>query len=97
MTTFRVVLALRAVVTDVTPMKAIARFGKSEDAHLCRMRLGSVGIEAFVQDENMAQLEQPLSDAVGGVSVDVRDEDFDSAAEFLASDKGVQDEPEIPV
>lgn len=78
-------------------MKTIARFGKSEDAHLCRMRLGSVGIEAFVQDENMAQLEQPLSESVGGVSVEVKDEDFDSATEFLAAGEGVQGEPETPV
>lgn len=77
-------------------MKTIARFGKAEDAHLCRMRLGSVGIEAFVQDENMAQLEQPLSDAVGGVSVEVNDEDYATAMEFLAADEGVQVEPETP-
>lgn len=58
------------------------------------MRLGSVGIEAFVQDENMAQLEQPLSNAAGGVSVQVNDEDFDTATEFLSTDKGVASEPD---
>lgn len=78
-------------------MKTIARFGKAEDARLCRMHLGAVGIEAFVQDENMAQLAQPLSNAIGGVSVDVNDEDFDAATEFLAADKGVSSEPETPV
>ena len=77
-------------------MKTIARLGKVEDAHLCRMRLEAVGIEAFVQDENMAQLEQPLSDRVGGVSVQVNDEDYDTAMEFLAADKGIAAEPEVP-
>lgn len=73
-------------------MKTIARFGKSEDAHLCRMHLGSLGIEAYVQDENMAQLEQPLSNAVGGVRVEVNDEDYDAATHLLATDKGVPPE-----
>lgn len=85
-------LALAGVVTDVGPMKTVARFGKSEDAHLCRMHLGSAGIEAIVQDENMAQLEQPRSNAAGGVSVEVNDEDFDAAMEVLATDKGVPPE-----
>jgi hypothetical protein len=70
-------------------MKTISVFGKAEEAHLCRMRLGSTGIEAFVQDENMAQLEQPRSPVLGGVRLEVADEDFDAATEFLAADQGV--------
>ena len=73
-------------------MKTISVFGKAEDAHLCRMHLATAGIEAFVQDENMAQLEQPRSDSVGGVGVLVSDEDFAAATEFLAADKGVPPE-----
>ncbi len=73
-------------------MKTIARFGKSEDAHLCRMHLGAAGIEAFVQDENMAQFEQPWSKTAGGVSVEVNDEDFAAATELLATDAGAPPE-----
>jgi len=74
-------------------MKTIARFGKAEDAHLCRMHLGAAGISAFVQDENMAQFEQPWSEGAGGVAVEVNDEDFATATELLASDKGVPPDP----
>ena len=83
-------------------MKTIARFGKSEDAHLCRMHLGAAGIEAIVLDENIVQLEQPWSERAGGVAVEVNDEDFAAATELLAADKGVPpdpgdlSEPEIP-
>jgi len=76
-------------------MKTISVFGKAEDAHLCRMRLGSAGIEAFVQNENMVQLEQPLSASIGGASLQVADEDFEAATEFLAADKGVPPEPAV--
>ena len=78
-------------------MKTIATFSKPEDAHLCRMHLGSGGFEAFVQDENMAQIEQPWSEAAGGVRVQVEDEDFDAATQFLADDKGVASDGEQPV
>src|SRR5436189_5646117 len=43
----------------VVVMQTIATFSKVEEAHLLRMRLESVGIEAVLLDENMAQLEQP--------------------------------------
>jgi hypothetical protein len=77
-------------------MKTLATFSKVEEAHLVRMHLESAGIEAFVQDQNTAQLEQPWSDDVGGVRVQVADEDFDTATQFLAADKGVPTEPEAP-
>lgn len=70
-------------------MKTIATFGKTEDADLLRMHLGSAGIEAIILDQNTAQLEQPWSEGAGGVRVQVADEDFATATEFLAADKGV--------
>ena len=76
-------------------MQTIATFSKAEEAHLLRMRLESVGIEAVVLDENMAQLEQPVSDALGGVQVQVAEEDESAARELIATDQGVgaADEP----
>jgi len=53
------------------------------------MHLESAGIEAFILDENMAQIEQPWTQATGGVRVQVAEEDFVSAKEFLAADQGV--------
>lgn len=77
------------ILADACGMKTIGTFSKVEDAHLVRMHLESAGIEAFVQDQNTLQLEQPWSEGAGGVRVEVADEDFDSAREFLAADRGV--------
>ncbi len=70
-------------------MTTIACFTKPEDAHLLRMRLEATGIEAFIQDENLIQIDMLLSDAVGGVRVQVADEDVESVREFLKADHGV--------
>lgn len=70
-------------------MQTIATFSKPEQAHLLRMRLESVGIGAVLLDENMAQLEQPRSDAMGGVRLQVAEEDATAARELLAQDQGV--------
>ncbi len=70
-------------------METIATFLKPEDAHLLRMRLEAVGIPAFVQDENLIQIDWLLSNAVGGVRVQVSDEDVTEALALLSADHGV--------
>ncbi|MGB8353783.1 MAG: hypothetical protein WCD79_07855 [Chthoniobacteraceae bacterium] len=72
-------------------MQTIAKFTKPEDAHLLRMRLESAGFEAFVQDENTIQIDAFYSNAIGGVSVQVIDQDADAVKAFLAEDKGLPD------
>jgi hypothetical protein len=67
-------------------MKTIATFNKPEEAHLFRTRLEAVGVPAFVLDENMVQLDWLYSNAIGGVRVQVADEDFEATKEFLAAD-----------
>lgn len=70
-------------------MTTIATFSKPEEAHLLRMRLGSEGIEAFIQDENLVQMDWLLSNAVGGVRLQVADEDAEAALELIQADHGV--------
>ena len=70
-------------------METIATFSKPEDAHLLRMRLEAGGIPAFIQDENLIQMDWLLSNAVGGVRVQVADEDVTAACQLLAEDRGV--------
>ena len=53
-----------------------------------RMRLEAGGFEAFVQDENMVQVDLLCANALGGVRVQVADEDLQSVHELLASDPG---------
>ena len=67
-------------------MTTIATFSKPEEAHLFRMRLAAAGIPAFIQDESLVQLDWFLSNAVGGVRVQIADGDVKAAREFLAED-----------
>ena len=67
-------------------MKTIATFSKPEEAHLFRTRLEAAGIAAFVQDEYFVQNNWLWSNAIGGVRVQVADEDCDAVREFLAAD-----------
>jgi hypothetical protein len=67
-------------------VKTIATFSKPEEAHLFRTRLEAAGIPAYVQDEHLIQMDWLYSNAVGGVRVQIADEDLDAAREFLAND-----------
>ena len=68
-------------------MKTLATFSKPEEAHLFRLRLEAVGIPAFVQDEHIVQMNWLWSNVVGGVRVQVTDDEIEEAREFLATDK----------
>ncbi|MBW8782506.1 MAG: DUF2007 domain-containing protein [Verrucomicrobia bacterium] len=68
-------------------MKTIAAFSKAEDAHLLRARLEGNGIAAYVRDEYMVTLDWMYSNAIGGVKVEVSDEDYPAAVEFLTEEK----------
>ncbi len=61
----------------------IATFSKPEEAHLLRMRLEAGGIPAFVQDENLVQMDWLYSNAIGGVRVQIAEEDIPKAKELL--------------
>ena len=67
-------------------MTTVATFTNPQEAHLLRMRLEATGIQAFVQDENLFQV---YSSAIGGVRVEVADEDGPAVREFLAADGGI--------
>ena len=67
-------------------VKTIATFSKPEEAHLFRTRLEATGIPAYVQDEHFIQMDWLYSNAIGGVRVQIADEDVEAAREFLAND-----------
>ena len=64
-------------------MKTLASFADLMEAQLLRSRLESSGIPAFIRDENMSAL---AAYAIGGVRVEVEDEDFDRAAGMLSTE-----------
>jgi hypothetical protein len=65
-------------------MITFATFSKPEDAHLLRLRLGAGGIDAYVQDENMVQMNWLYSNAIGGVRVQIDETDLEAAREIVA-------------
>jgi hypothetical protein len=77
-------------------MITVATFSRPEQAHLLRMRLEAAGIRAFVQDENMVQMNWFYSNAIGGVRVQVAEEDLALAEEILR-DEGIACEKPPPV
>ena len=68
-------------------MRTVAAYSKPEEAYLAKTRLEASGINAAVRDDITVSLNWMLSNAIGGVKVDVEDEDFDQAREVLALPK----------
>jgi DNA-directed RNA polymerase subunit M/transcription elongation factor TFIIS len=64
-------------------MPVVATYTKMEDAHLAVSKLQGSGVEAWLRDEATANLYWLYSNAIGGVKVEVRDEDFERALEVL--------------
>ncbi len=60
------------------------------------MRLGAAGIEAYLRDENMVQMDYFYSNLLGGVKVEVADEDVAAVRELLADDTGIPEGEEGP-
>jgi hypothetical protein len=65
-------------------MKTVASFSQPMGAHLLRARLEGSGIAAYIRDENMVAVDWLYSNALGGVRVDVADEDYAKVMELLA-------------
>ncbi len=64
-------------------MITVASFSKPEEAYLLKMRLGAGGVEAFVQDEYLVQMDWLYSNAIGGVRVQIHEDDVEAAREIL--------------
>lgn len=67
-------------------MKTVASFSKPMDAHMLRAKLEGSGIAAYVRDEHMVTLDWLASNAIGGVKVDVADEDYERALQISSAD-----------
>jgi hypothetical protein len=73
-------------------MLTVATFSKPEEAHMLRLRLEAGGVPAYIQDENMVQTDWLYSNAIGGVRVQIDEDDVDRAKEIL-EDPGIETEP----
>lgn len=58
-------------------------FSSDISAHLLKTRLESEGVECFILDENIVRLNSFYDLAVGGIRLQVREEDFQRAKELI--------------
>ena len=66
-------------------MRIVATFSKPEQAHLLRAHLEGSGVAAFVRDDLTVAADWALSNAIGGVKVEVAEEDYDEALSVIAA------------
>lgn len=64
-------------------MKTVANFSIPSEAHVAVTRLHSAGIHAFIRDEATRQMNWLWSNAMGGLRVEVPDEEFEASLELL--------------
>lgn len=64
-------------------MPVIASYTKLEDAHLAVSKLEGSGIRAWLRDEATANIYWFYSNAIGGVKVEVAEQDLERAIEIL--------------
>lgn len=58
-------------------------FNTAIEAHILRSKLDSEGIQCYILDENIVTLNPMLNFAVGGIRLQVAEEDFDAAKAIL--------------
>ncbi len=65
-------------------MRVVSTFSTPAEAHVALSRLESAGIKAVVRDEFTVTFNWLYSDAIGGVKLEVPDDDEAAAREILA-------------
>jgi hypothetical protein len=65
-------------------MKVVASFSTPAEAHVALTRLNSAGIDAAIRDEFTVTFDWLMSNAIGGVKIEVPDGDASAAREILA-------------
>ena len=61
----------------------IATFSQAIEAHVSKTKLQSEGIECFIADENIVNMNWFYSNAVGGVKLQVKEADVKRSIEIL--------------
>jgi len=74
----------------------LARYSKPEEAYLAASVLEGSGIQAFVRDANTVHANWMYSNAIGGVKLEVGEEDVELAREALEIPKDTESLLECP-
>lgn len=72
---------------DILPLVTVAAFSQPYQAELAKAHLESEGIQAFLSDEYVVGINWFLSNAVGGVTLQVAEPDAVAAREILSTDQ----------
>lgn len=70
---------------ELENLQTVATFTSPWEAQLAKAALESEGIEATIADENLIRLYWAISNAIGGVKVQVRQDDLERARDLLAN------------
>jgi hypothetical protein len=68
-------------------MKTVASFMNAEDAHILRIKLADEGIDAVVADDTIPGIMPYYTNAIGGVKVQVPDEELEKAQAILSREQ----------
>ncbi len=79
-------------ITMNNDLVTIKTFTYPHEAGIIRSRLESEGIYCFLQDELTAQVHPFYSNAIGGVKLQVREEDLEKAIRILKESGYLQEE-----
>lgn len=77
-------------------MKVVATYHRVDEAHLARACLEDAGITAHLRDEHTVTTDWGLTNAVGGVRLEVVDDDLDAACQVLADFQAAAPGPTPP-
>ena len=69
-------------------LTTVATFDLAPKAELARNVLAAAGIPAVIADAEIVAMDWLISNAVGGIKLQVREEDAERAAEMLAGEFG---------
>lgn len=73
----------------------LTRYAYAEEAYILMKKLADEGIESYIGDENLISAHPFLSNAVGGVKVNIKETDLDAALLVLETIKGEGELPNI--
>ena len=68
---------------EFRPLVTVGRFRDLPTAFLAKGRLDSAGIESFIGDENIVRMNWFISNLVGGIKLQVKPEDLETARQIL--------------
>jgi hypothetical protein len=75
----------------------LVSFTYPHEANLVKLNLEAEGVAVWMKDELTVQVNNYLSNAIGGVKLFVKQEDYEKARNILIEDGTIKEEPQKPL